>query len=316
MNSATAVMIFHPAPDGSAFDTWSAGLRASAQGADGFLTSRESMRTDPRLDTAIEVTFSSEGQLHDWLDGNARKVELQRGESLGFWRSASDFVFLEGGLPPAGVAVFLHRVADGKEAAFRAAQGVLAETTAAFPGNEGTVVFPPGADGEWMSVIRFRMGHQLAAWLGSQERDDVLPQLRESLTRNFSEVSVSTPFGSTVRTDDGKTTITPGWKTFLLVLVLLYPMGMLLKRFLDPVLDQAHVAPWLAFFVGLVISVAALQWVLVPAASAALRRWLDPIDGAGLRASVKGAVVVILVGVALLALFASVKALQFWDYAS
>jgi hypothetical protein len=313
MNSATAVTIFHPAPNG-AFDAWMAELRASAQAADGFVTARESMHTDPRLDIAVEVTFSSEGQLHHWLDSDSRKAVLRRGESLGFWRSTSDLVFLEGGIPPAGVAVFLHSVAGGKETAFHAAQGVLAETTAAFPGNEGTVVFPPETDGEWMSVIRFRTGHQLAAWLNSGERTDMLPQLRESLTKNFSEVSVSTPFGSTVRTDNGETTITPDWKMFLLVLVMLYPLGMLEKRFLDPSLAHFQVVPWLGFFVGLAVSVASLQWLLVPAAVVVLRRWLDPVDGSGLRTSLAGALILIVFCAAMLLLFATVKDLQFWDY--
>ena len=74
------------------------------------------------------------------------------------------------------------------------------------------------------------------------ERQEMLPHLRESLTRNFSEVSVSTPFGSTVRTENGQASITPGWKTFPTVLVVLYPVGMLLKRFLDPELDRADVS--------------------------------------------------------------------------
>jgi antibiotic biosynthesis monooxygenase (ABM) superfamily enzyme len=37
-----------------------------------------------------------------------------------------------------------------------------------------------------------------------------------------------------------------------------------------------------------------MQWWLMPAVSRPLRRWLDPVDGAGARISLAGAAVVIM----------------------
>jgi uncharacterized protein len=127
------------------------------------------------------------------------------------------------------------------------AQTDLTVNTAGFPGYEGTAVFPADASGQWMSVLRFRTGHQLTAWLGSRERQEALPQLRDHL------------------------------------------IGLM---------------PWLAVFIANVASVALLTWVLVPAASRPLRRWLDPVDGEAPPISVVGAAAVVLSYTMLLLIFA------------
>jgi uncharacterized protein len=314
--AASAVSVFRPAPNAEGFDAFVPDLLASAEKADGFVAARVSVHNDVRLDGAVEVTFRTENLLHAWLDSPARKELLRDGESRGYWQRSSDLVFVDGGQPPVGVGVVMHSVAPGKEHEFLAAQVRIAEATAAFPGSEGTIVFPPDSSGEWMSVIRFRRGHLLSAWMQSRERAEALPVVRASLTRNFSEVSRTAPFGSTVRIQDGQTKITPGWKMAMLVLLTLYPTVMLLSRFLAPSLDHHGVPPWLLLFISNIASVAMLQWLLTPVASIVFRRWLDPIDGAGVRVSVIGAAAVVLLYGACLIVFASVKFLQFWHYAS
>src|SRR6202165_5804311 len=314
--AATAITVFHRVPDTPRFDTWLPGLVASARKAEGFVASRVSVHQDPRLDLAVEVTFRTEDLLHTWLDGPARNAVLRAGESRGYFTASSDLVIVGGGVPPVGVGVFLHSVAVGKEADFEAAQARIAEATAAFPGCEGTVLFPPDLAGEWTSLIRFRRGHQLAAWMRSRERAEALPDVRANLTRDSSEVTRTAPFGSTVRTDNGETKITPGWKIAMLILLTLYPSVMLLSRFFGPALGRLGVGPGVALWLSQIVSVAALQWLFMPAASRAFRRWLDPIDGASLRVSLAGAAVIVVLYAATLLLFASVKSLQFWDYGS
>ena len=311
---AIAITVFHRPADPAGFEGWLTELIAAAREAEGFVSAAVSVRDDPQLDSAVAVRFLTEQLLHQWLDSSACRSALERGEARGLYRRSSDLIFVAGGHPPAGVAVFLHDVAPGKEGAFVQAQGELTAKTAAFSGSEGTVTFSPDLNGEWMSVIRFRTARHLEAWMCSPDREEMLPHLRESLTRNFSEVSVNTPFASTVRTENGQTSITPGWKTFLMVLVVLYPVGMLLKRFLDPELDRFGVVPWLGFFVGLAASVALLQWALMPVASAVLRHWLDPVSGRGWRSSLAGTIAVLVVCAVSFLLFAVVKDLQFWDY--
>jgi uncharacterized protein len=315
--AASAITVFRSTGDSGGFELWLRELVGSAQSADGYIAARTSAHDDPRLEPALEVTFDSEDRLHAWLDSPVRKDLVRQGESSGYWQRTSDLVFVQDSDPPAGVGAFLHNVALGKEADFAVAQANIAAATATFPGSEWTVLFPPTAGDEWMSVVRFRTGHQLAGWMRSQQRADALTDVRAVLTQNFSEVARTTPFGSTVRTDDGRTRITPGWKVAMIVVVGLYPMAMLLTRYVVPVLeDDVGMRPWLSFFTSNVLSVALLQWLLIPLISRAFRRWLDPIDGSGLRVGLIGAGVVVLLYVVFIAIFASVKSIQYWDYAS
>jgi hypothetical protein len=50
----------------------------------------------------------------------------------------------------------------------------------------------------------------------------------------------------------------------------------------------------------------------MPTVSSWCRRWLDPVDGASLRISLRGALVAVIVYAASLTLFGTVEALQYW----
>ncbi|MDT5073737.1 MAG: uncharacterized protein QOH82_3057 [Mycobacterium sp.] len=313
--AVTAVTIFHPAADPDAFDGWLAELRASAAAAAGFMSSATSAH-DAELDWAMAVTFSGEDALHAWLDSGDRRTILKGGQSQGFWCRSTDLILGDGIADIPGVSAFRHAVASGKESEFRAVQDRLAMASSQFPGYEGTVLIPPDEGDEWLSMLRFRTPEQLAAWLRSPERDRALPGLRSSLTKGFSAVSQTTPFATTVRVQDGKTLMTPNWKSAMLVLLVLYPTVMVLSRFFGPLLDRAGAEPWLALWVSQIVSVSALQWWLMPNVTKPFRRWLDPVDGAGVRISAMGAAVIVGGYALTLALFASVRWLQFWDYAS
>jgi antibiotic biosynthesis monooxygenase (ABM) superfamily enzyme len=319
--TATAITIVHrpirsdgrdPNPEG--FDEWVLELRSVARTAPGFEESQVSVHADERLDYALAATFRTERQLNDWLDGRARAAVMAEGATLGFHRASSDLVIIEGELTPPGVAVFRHGVAAGRDADFVAAQGDLTGVSSGFPGYEGTVVFPAGVSGEWTSLIRFRTERLLGEWLKSNQRQKSLSSLRSTLVRDFSTASHTTPFGTTVRIENGKTELTPSWKSAMLVLMVLYPTVMLLTRFLAPQLDRLGGEPWLVMWLSEVASVSALQWLLMPFAAKRMRRWLDPVDGAGLAVTLRGAAVVGAVYVVTLTVFATVTWLQFWDY--
>jgi antibiotic biosynthesis monooxygenase (ABM) superfamily enzyme len=312
MASTTAVTIFHPAQDAAGFSAWLSELRASAHGA---LSTSVSVRDEPGLDWALAATFSTEELVHEWLDSAGRRSVLEAGEARGFWCRTTDLILAEGGDAPVGVSAFRHSLAVGKQSDFRAVQSRLVAASSQFPGYEGTILLPDDTGDDWLSILRFRTTAQLSAWLRSSERDTALPGLRSSLTKGFSAVSSTTPFATTVRVQDGRTLMTPNWKSAMLVLLVLYPTVMVLSRFFVPVLDHAGAGPWLALWVSQIASVSALQWWLMPNVTRPFRTWLDPIDGAGLRISAIGAAVVILGYGLTLALFASVKWLQFWDFA-
>ena len=136
--------------------------------------------------------------------------------------------------------------------------------------------------------------------------------MRSSLARDFSVFAQTTPLGTTVRRVNGKTAMTPSWKTAMLLLMVLYPMVMLQSKFVAPVIGKLGAEPWLSVWLGQLVSVALMQWWLMPTVSSWCRRWLDPIDGAGLRISLRGAAVAVVVYLASLTVFATVGWLQYW----
>lgn len=311
MSSATAVTIFHPTNDSAAFVDWVARLRASAPKATDV---QVSVVGEPHLDWGVAARFADEQALHAWLDSPARVQLLEDGRQRGILCATADLVISDEGVPP-GVGVFRHTVVPGREAEFIAAEAQLADASSRFSGFEGCCTFAPAAGADSLSVLRFRTERQLTTWLGSPERVEALRALRLSLSREFSLVSSTTAFGTTVRTENGRTAITPKWKTAMLILLVLYPTVMLLSRFLGPVLGHAGAPPWLAMWLSQVVSVAALQWVLMPWAGRRFRLWLDPVDGAGARTSALGAAVLIAGYLVTLSVFAAVQWLQYWDYA-
>lgn len=212
------------------------------------------------------------------------------------------------------MAAFRLSVTPGNHASFLAAQRRMTATGSEFAGYQGTALFAPEATDEWLTVMRFRTDRQLADWLSSPERVQALPDLRSLLTRDFSEMTSINTFGTTVRTQDNQTLVTPKWKSSLLVLLLLYPVSMVLSRFLQPLLDRAHAPPWLAVAVNEIIAVAVLTWLLIPVTASRFRHWLDPVDGRGWRISLAGAAAVVALYVVSLALFATVQWLQYWNH--
>ena len=136
---------------------------------------------------------------------------------------------------------------------------------------------------------------------------------RSSLTKDFSVFAQTTQFGTTARNVDGKAEMTPSWKTAMLLLMVLYPMVMLQSKFVAPVIGKLGAQPWLSVWLSQVVSVALMQWWLMPTVSSWCRRWLDPVDGAGLRISLRGAAVAVIVYAASLTVFATVEWLQYWN---
>ena len=174
----------------------------------------------------------------------------------------------------------------------------------------GSTVFPPGGDqGTWSSIIRFRTDSHLDAWLASPELDSALPAFQAHLSEE-TQVTTASTFGSTIRVADGQAAVTPSWKTALAILLVLYPTVMLLARFVGPWLSRVAPQPWLSTFLNLAISIVLLTWVLMPLSSRLLRRWLDPVEGAGRRASLLGAVGVCAGYVVLFVIFGTVGFLQ------
>lgn len=135
-----------------------------------WIRNRARIGSTKQANWAVEVVFDSAELLDTWLDSPERQTVLSEGEAQGCWRCASDLILGPDELPPANTGVFLHSVAPRKEAELVAAQSDLTRIGSAFPGYEGTAVFPADSTGQWMLLLRFRTPHHLTGWIRSRER--------------------------------------------------------------------------------------------------------------------------------------------------
>jgi hypothetical protein len=158
-----------------------------------------------------------------------------------------------------------------------------------------------------MSILSFHTDDQLSAWLASDERAQRVPHLRAHLTKDF---TVDAPFGSILRVQDGRPRVTQKWRTAMLIVLVLYPTAMIVTRFIAPFWVGLGAHPWLSTWLTQVMCVAAMTYALMPFATRAFARWLDPVAGSSVKVSVAGAAVVLAVYTVWLTLFAVVPGLQ------
>jgi len=310
--SATAVALLHSLPAPSRLGS----ARQVARSMPGFQALWLSV-TGGGLQPAAAATFDSLGDLVAWLDSDAYVWMLSDGDNEGALRKSSDLLIVEGHRLPPGTAAFGHDVDAARAAHFITAEQDLVASCAYLPGFRSVVLLPPAPEAattRWIAIVSFHTDEQLVAWCSSDERARRLAELRMHLTNDSETLSVDAPFGSILRIDDGAAKVTPRWKMAMLVLLVLYPTVMTLSRFLGPVFTALGAQPWLTAWLTQSVTVTGLSYALTPLAAKAFTRWLDPVDGAAIRITVFGVVVVGVLYAASLWLFGSVRWLQFWDY--
>jgi antibiotic biosynthesis monooxygenase (ABM) superfamily enzyme len=206
--------------------------------------------------------------------------------------------------PRASTVIVQHWPAHKTET-FMAWQREVAELAGAYPGYQATEVYPPTGDGdEWVVIVHFDDEAMLQAWLDAPERAAWLTELPDDAL-GFRQHTMPTGFGSWVAGQTADGTRVPHWKSFLLVLVALYPVVMLLALIVSP--RTAGLGMAFAMLVGNVISVAILEWAVMPLLNRALAPWLAAHGRDGRLVSVVGAALIVaaVLGMAVMFWFAS-----------
>lgn len=241
-------------------------------------------------DFVIIFRFDSFEHLDAWLASDMRRSLLAQGAPF-FAGEASQHVVASPQTTTRFASLLVStRVRPGREREYREWQSAVDAEAAKFPGFQGNEVFPPapGQQGEWVVLVRFDSPENLERWLHSEVRTRLLEQ-GEPLFEHVEQHTVGSGFPGWFRlaAGPGRTAeMPPDWKQAMTVLLVLYPTVMLLARWLSPHLG--FLAPATSMFVGNVVSVALLTWVLMPAVSRALSFWLVPRGTARLRIELLG----------------------------
>lgn len=198
-------------------------------------------------------------------------------------------------------SVIVQAVPADHAEAFVAWQHGIAEAAAGFPGYQSTELYPPVEEGDpWVIVIHFDDHEMLQAWLESPVRATWVARLPVEV-QGFRVETMPTGFGSWVAGLTERGARVPHWKSFLLILVGLYPTVMVLSIVVSPQTERFGWA--LQVLVGNAASVAFLEWVGMPALNRALGPWLRASGRDGRIVSVVGLVVIVVALVAMALLF-------------
>lgn len=169
-------------------------------------------------------------------------------------------------------SVIVHQVPPAAADRFLALQDELTLAVEAFPGYQGTDVYPPAdpKGTEWVVLIHFTDAAALQKWLDSAERTEGVRKVRREVGE-FELKSLPTGFGSWFTGQTAKpANLPPAWKMVMMVVLGLYPTVMLLGWTVGKVTGPLGFA--VSMLIGNACSVSILQWIVMPV----LTRMFDP----------------------------------------
>lgn len=151
----------------------------------------------------------------------------------------------------------------------------ISSAAATCAGYLATDVYPPheSEGGEWVVVLHFDQETNLKQWLDSPLRASWIQQLLER-GGNYEVKTLPGGFSDWFTSQSRPVPVSPppAWKMALTVLLALYPTVVLLSLLVGPIL--APLGFPLAMLVSNALSVALLQWGVMPAVTFVLRPWL------------------------------------------
>jgi uncharacterized protein len=256
----------------------------------------------------VVYRFSRVDQLSAWLDSAERRELLDEARPLLDGTPVQDV--LAGGAPApaeeeAVTAVISHEVRPGRERDFARWQDKVLKAQERCPGFMGTELFKPvqGLQDQWVVVFRFDTRAHLDEWLRSSSRAKLLEEGREYFS-SFDVRKIGSAFSGWFRFGGGtQEGLPPNWKQAMSVVLALYPTVMVLNLTVGRELADVGVPGYFALFVGNLLSVSILTWLLMSLVNRAFASWLQPRKARTLRNQVAGAAVMVLCWVALIIVF-------------
>lgn len=264
-----------------AFAAWQDSVSLAAASCTGFLDQKVMPPSPPaQVDWVILQRFTTVEAAQQWMNSSTRAQLLEQAQAL---LVGNDDVHIvrDGGsgvLPAPVSAVISTRVKPGQEDAYRQWERRIAAAQAKAPGFQGYRIEPPvpGVQDSWLAILRFDSDANLALWMKSPER---LQLLKEGgpLSDEVRARIVRTGFDQWFPASKAGSSPPPAWKMNMLVLLQLYPVVFLFGYLVQGPLLMNHMGLpfWLALFVGNLTGVMVLNW-LVPWTCARFGWWLQP----------------------------------------
>jgi antibiotic biosynthesis monooxygenase (ABM) superfamily enzyme len=248
------------------------------------------------------LRFKSVPQLQTWLDCEPRRSLMERARAS--WPGALQSQIVAGhGIAERPVALIVNtRVEPDKVADFKLWQAELMAAQSEFPGFlDGQLDEPrPGISEDWTIVLRFATSAHLKQWMESDARRDMIDKVSPALSAGQARAVVGSSFGAWFDLG-GKGP--PAWKASMVVLFGLYPIVMLQLRYYYPITDRLHIPLAPATFLGNVISVTLLSFVVMKLLNQVFQPWLMPAPERSGRTTLLGTLVMLIAYLSMVLLF-------------
>jgi uncharacterized protein len=293
------------------FSNWQRGIGAAVAVFSDFIVQTVMPPNPPaQIDWVILQRFASLEGATSWLNSKQRLSLIEH--VLPMVVGQDDVHILKddavGVLPSPVSAVIATRLKPGTEAAYRAWEQKIAAAQSKAKGFQGYRFEPPipGVQESWLAIVRFDSDENLQTWMNSPVRLDLLKEAGP-FTEEFHARIVRTGFDQWFKAPDGAPSLA-AWKMNMLVLLMLYPVVFLFGTWVQTplLMDKVGLPFWLALFIGNVVSVLLLNW-LVPAVRRSFGWWLAPARHAGGRTSLAGAALVLMLYAVWLFLFSKLS---------
>ena len=263
----------------SEFSAWHARMTTVPASEPGFIGAEVGAPATPtRPQWSIVQRFRSPAELQAWRTSSQHKRLLEEARTL-LDHGNDDASLVEeiAQTPGDGVVteVVTTYVRPGKDREYREWARRIHCAEAQFPGYCGGRFQPPASDSQryWMTLVRFATPEQLDAWLNSDTRRDLLSE-HAGLVQSWEHHRLPSSFAGWFPADAGSGQSPPSWKQSLLVLLMLFPVVTVELRFITPLLRGMN--PAAATFIGNLVSVSLLGFVLMPMIIAGMNWWLLP----------------------------------------
>ncbi len=256
-----------------AFGVWVSRLITAAHRADGYVSIGVERPNEMHPgEWLIVYRFEDGPSLDAWLSSHERLELLGEGADL-FEGEASEQVVA--GVPAQDEirVVSSYRLRDGVQPEHLLFHQRVLDELQHFNGFIRREILDAvdGVQSETVVMLTFDTREHLITWVESPERREALLEL-DSLTVGELKTTIVGGFAGWFPTSD-HAPLTPKWKQATVVLIALYPTVILtsqLGQWLWPDLNT-----YAAIFVGNVISIAILTWLLMPVLTHKMRSWLN-----------------------------------------
>ena len=290
------------------FGRWQAETSAVVARFPGFVEQQLLLPNPPlQVDWVILQTFARLEDAQRWLASAERQKRIEEAAPMLVGRDDVHIMRDRERRRTGSVsAVISTRVKPGREAEYRAWERRIAAAQSKARGLEGYRFEPaiPWVQDDFVAFLRFDSEANLNAWLDSPERKKLVEEA-QPFTEEFHARIVRTGFDHWFGTSRSAEEGGPApWKMNMIVLLLLYPIVFLFGFYVQtPWISQALGMPFsVALFSGNIVSTVLLA-LLVPVLANRMGWWLRPEGAASRWTDAAGAILVVALYAATLAVF-------------